>query len=417
MGLGSIRQPEFGQRLRQLRERRSLSQRDVAGGVVNPSYISLLESGARVPTLEVAARLAQALEVPLQELVGSTMPFSEDSGDRGERLVLDIMTKSALDFGDLDDAETRFRAAYQDATRDGSTISALEYGIALHEVLVLKAGHQERYRHLAEVAALAEQVNVPEVTVKVTVDRASAARDVGKMGEALALVEKAAEEIKSTSLSFTSEHVRMLGVLVSIRCESDNTAEVPQLIDQMIDIAEKIDRRPVLGRAHWVASVAFARLGEPKRAERHFRYAKEALATPATPLWEWAKFSRAAASALLDADADLTEIEQFVRGAQAALSVVEVPGEAGQMRLLEARFALAAGDPAKALELSTDEPADLPSSALVRLRVTRGRALRQLERTDEAVTAFRSAAHLCEELDMFRQAAQIWREIDEARSR
>ncbi|MEC3976392.1 helix-turn-helix domain-containing protein [Amycolatopsis sp. H20-H5] len=418
MGLGSIRQPEFGQRLRQLRERRSLSQRDVADGVVNPSYISLLESGARVPTLEVAVRLAQSLEVPLQELVGSTTPFTEDSGDLAGRLVLDIMTKSALDLGDLDDAEVRFRDAYEAANRDGATVSALEYGIALHEVLVLKSEHQERGRLLADVAVLAEQVGVPEVMVKVAVDRASAARDGGRMSDASELAEKAAEDIKATSFGSTSEHVRALGVLVSIRCESGAVSELPKLIDQMIDIAEKLDRRPVLGRAHWAASVAFARIGEPKQAERHFRYAKEMLATPATPLWEWAKFSRAAASALLDADteADLAEIEQFMRGAQATLSVVDVPGEASQMQLVEARFALAVGDPAKALELSTREPADLPGSALVRLRITRARALCRLERIEEAVTAFRSAANLCEELDLYRLASQIWREIDEVRS-
>jgi transcriptional regulator with XRE-family HTH domain len=119
MGLGSIRQPEFGQRLRQLRERRGLSQREIAGDAVNPSYISLLESGARVPTLEVVVRLAKVLEVPLHELVGATSLLPEDTGDRGDRLVLDIMTRSALDFGDLDDAESRFRDAYKSATADG----------------------------------------------------------------------------------------------------------------------------------------------------------------------------------------------------------------------------------------------------------------------------------------------------------
>ncbi|MFC7617417.1 helix-turn-helix domain-containing protein [Actinokineospora soli] len=69
-----IRQPEFGQRLRRLRLAKGLSQRDVAGTVVNPSYISLLESGARVPTLEVVMQLAAALEVAPEDLAGITVP-------------------------------------------------------------------------------------------------------------------------------------------------------------------------------------------------------------------------------------------------------------------------------------------------------------------------------------------------------
>ncbi|MBQ1014874.1 helix-turn-helix transcriptional regulator, partial [Micromonospora sp. M51] len=64
-----IAQPDFGRRLRRLRTERGMSQRDLAVGAVNQSYISLLESGTRVPTLEVVAHLVGVLGVPMAALV------------------------------------------------------------------------------------------------------------------------------------------------------------------------------------------------------------------------------------------------------------------------------------------------------------------------------------------------------------
>lgn len=416
MGLGNVRQPEFGQRLRSLREERGLSQRDVAGDVVNPSYISLLESGSRVPTLEVVVQLARVLDVTVQDLVGTMVLPGTDSGDRDGRLVLDILARSSLDFGDLDEAEKRFRAAYVSARQDGQIAASLEYGIALQEILGLRAEAQARHEHLVELAELAERLDVPEVRIKIEIDRATAARDVGRLKEALRLAEHATEHIDATALAFTSEHVRVLGVLVSVRCETGDISDLAALVDRMLAVAEKIDSRPVAGRAHWVACVAFARIGNPKRAERHVHYAKEMLATPATPLHEWARFSLAAASALLDADADLAEVEQFLRGAQASMTMVELPGETGRLRVLEARFALASGDCARALELARQDLTGLADGDMIRMRATEGRALARLERVDEAIVALRAAAGLCERLEMFKQATAIWREIDELHS-
>jgi len=67
-------QPEavmFGERLRELREKRELSLRslaDLAG--MSYTYISDLERGLRVPSLTTVIRLAVALECKVMDLVG-----------------------------------------------------------------------------------------------------------------------------------------------------------------------------------------------------------------------------------------------------------------------------------------------------------------------------------------------------------
>lgn len=67
-------QPEgqvFGERLRQVRKRRGLTQEDLASraGLAGP-YISDMERGLKVPSLTTILHLAMALECKVTELVG-----------------------------------------------------------------------------------------------------------------------------------------------------------------------------------------------------------------------------------------------------------------------------------------------------------------------------------------------------------
>ena len=60
----------FGARLRELRTARGLTQPDIAARVgTSASNISDLERGIKVPTLTTVARLAQALNCKVTELV------------------------------------------------------------------------------------------------------------------------------------------------------------------------------------------------------------------------------------------------------------------------------------------------------------------------------------------------------------
>lgn len=56
-------------RIAQLRNERDLSQRQLADmAAVNSGYLSLLESGQRMPSLVMLAHLAAVMQVPLAEL-------------------------------------------------------------------------------------------------------------------------------------------------------------------------------------------------------------------------------------------------------------------------------------------------------------------------------------------------------------
>jgi len=53
--------PTLGQRVRALRKEQGLSQADLAGDLVSPSYVSLIEAGRRSPEREVLEGLARKL--------------------------------------------------------------------------------------------------------------------------------------------------------------------------------------------------------------------------------------------------------------------------------------------------------------------------------------------------------------------
>jgi transcriptional regulator with XRE-family HTH domain len=68
----------FGARLRAVRKRRGLAQKDLAGPGVSMSYVSRLESGDRTPSSQVVQRLAAVLEVDPSELVGDELAITQD---------------------------------------------------------------------------------------------------------------------------------------------------------------------------------------------------------------------------------------------------------------------------------------------------------------------------------------------------
>jgi len=71
--------PQVARAVRELRRRRSLSQRQLAGRMQVPrTYISKIENARAVPTLSSLQRLADALEVPLTELLADRRDLAHD---------------------------------------------------------------------------------------------------------------------------------------------------------------------------------------------------------------------------------------------------------------------------------------------------------------------------------------------------
>ncbi len=65
-----------GQRLKRLREKQALSQRDLARPGVSSAYVSRIEDGSRQPSVKVLRKLADALGVSVEYLeTGEEIPL------------------------------------------------------------------------------------------------------------------------------------------------------------------------------------------------------------------------------------------------------------------------------------------------------------------------------------------------------
>src|SRR4051794_23460885 len=103
---------EVGLRLKASRERASLSQRQLSFPGCTAAYISRLEAGARVPSLQMINQLALRLEVSGQWLATGV----ETSGGEPSEL---LDAEVALRLGEVEEAEQIYRAHLQpgDAAR------------------------------------------------------------------------------------------------------------------------------------------------------------------------------------------------------------------------------------------------------------------------------------------------------------
>lgn len=60
---------KFGQRLRELRKQKGLTQEQLAEAAqISVEFLSNMERGVNAPSFETLERLAQALKVPIKEL-------------------------------------------------------------------------------------------------------------------------------------------------------------------------------------------------------------------------------------------------------------------------------------------------------------------------------------------------------------
>src|SRR5438128_4935437 len=97
----------LAERLRGARQRAGLSQRALARGICTPAYISRLEKGERIPSLQLLRRLADRLGANADELAAGSRPIEDPLMD----------AELALRLGENGDAEQAFRSALDQGDR------------------------------------------------------------------------------------------------------------------------------------------------------------------------------------------------------------------------------------------------------------------------------------------------------------
>ncbi|WP_017558231.1 helix-turn-helix domain-containing protein [Nocardiopsis baichengensis] len=405
-----LEQPLFGRRLRELRKRRGLSQAELAGEEISTGYLSRLESGARRPTEKVAAHLAERLGV-------APADFGRPSG--GSSLAKAVGIAGSSEDGEADDALV---TALEQAD-DADPLLRWQALWMVADRWWRQGAHAKERSCAAELVALADELDLPELQCRSSTRLARCLRSTGDMAGAIGEAEKACRLAREQRLSVQDTGKALL-VLVSAEAEAGRLPEARAHADELVDLAEAPGR--LRAKALWSAATVRFRMGEQTAALERLERAMKGLDSH-DDLKLWVQLRLAAASFCVQIEPPLAD------RARPYLEEVRVPIELmggpvlrqewlmlhAHLAFLEGRYedARAARDEVRAGEMLLAYRDEVRLAVLeARLMVLEGRVEEGIRRLKELGEQTQGAANLDLAAEVWRVLAQVLESVRSAPS-
>ena len=250
-----------GERLRAARERAGLSQRQLAFSGCSPAYISRIESGDRIPSLQLLRELGRRLGVSEDWLATGA---ENGSGEQGGML---LEAELALRLDDLDLADRLYSELIeaeatraqgeagrgQVAYRRGDPRSAIEH---FERALELHGTDECRHPDLAE-----------------SLGRAYAM--VGELESSIAVFERCAKEAERAGDEL--ERIRFELLLGDALIDSGNLGRAEEVLGRALSLGRDSVNPIVRVNLYWTQSRLHAERNDPETAARYARRALELL--------------------------------------------------------------------------------------------------------------------------------------------
>jgi tetratricopeptide (TPR) repeat protein len=252
---------ELGLRLKAARERAGFSQRQLAFPGCTAAYISRLEAGARVPSLQMVNELALRLDVSGQWLAtGIDAAFVEPV----ELLDAEV----ALRLGEVDEAERLFLARLE--PNDPSRGAALA---GLGQIAFRSGRLDEAIERLEQSFELRGRRALVDPGAVDTLGRAYASG--GQLESAIALFEAAQDEAHAAEAIV--EQLRFAVLLANAYIDQGAIGRAEGALANVIRIADEIADPVASARLFWSQSRLHSARHEPQLASRYARRALEIL--------------------------------------------------------------------------------------------------------------------------------------------
>lgn len=258
----------FGRRLRELRQRRGVSQADLAGEELSPSYVSRLEAGQRVPTDAVVRLLARRLDCRVEDLL-----FGENVAAPGDVELELRHAELALRSGAAQDALERFErlAALPSQPHLEPLRDAIEYGLA--QTLEATGAHETALRHyLAVSRGDPESALVHQATIGVC----RCYLVCGDLARCLEVGEPMYRWLSEIGALATDAGAEVTAVLSTAYQERGDLATAQLLAKEALEQAERLADPMAIARSYRAASLAAHERGATGEA---LRLAERGLAT------------------------------------------------------------------------------------------------------------------------------------------
>ncbi|SHH09996.1 helix-turn-helix domain-containing protein [Streptoalloteichus hindustanus] len=392
----------FGERLRALRLRRGLAQKDLAGPGVSTSYVSRLESGERAPSPQVVAHLAATLGVEPAELVGRA-PAVE------QRQAL-LWCEAVLAHRD---GETSRAVTLLDELGSVAEEPMFGWSVRWTRAALLARGQEPEQLIVATEELLDAWSPGAAVDALVEVMRAAALRQLGRTAEAVHAVRTAVALTEDPQDALTAAtHLRCLVALCSELARAARLAEAEEAVQQLGAALRDAEPDRVAVSGWWVKAQVEDRLGRRAEASRSIVTAQRLLdAVDVEPQFRH-RVSLAAVAIGLRAEhpevAELTAVLNNVAATVAPRSQL-----AAQVDALRGELALRVGDARAAWELAERALAmgALDHEDELRCRVLLVRAAVELADAERLLAARSQLADLLERLGSVSIDPALWRNV------
>jgi tetratricopeptide (TPR) repeat protein len=252
---------QLGGRLRSARETAGFSQRQLAFDGCTAAYISRLEAGARVPSLQMINELAVRLGVSSQWLAtGVDASFSEPT---------DLLeAEVALRIGDVDEAERLYRARLQPG--DPCRAAAVA---GLGQIAFRAERFDEAIELLREALALNGGKTLADPSAVDSLGRAYAR--TGDRESAIAVFQSGVSEAKAAEAPV--EELRFTILLANALIDNGTHADAERLLAGVIALAGELQDPIASARVFWSQSRLHGTRGEAALAARYARRALDIL--------------------------------------------------------------------------------------------------------------------------------------------
>lgn len=384
---------DFGARLRKARRDLGLSQAEVAEGVATASFMSLIESGKRLPSPKMAAVLASRVGIAVDVEAGD----SADATGTGNPVY--IAALAAIRAGDPGSAEVGLGELPKGwAGRD--LISGL---------LLEMRGELEQAR-LVLGDALTRAEAGSELWLEIAAALCRVAFNAGAVGQAVEVGESVLAQQAPTTARGEDLVVELRAALSGVYCDTGNLSRARELVDSAPEDATPWQR----GTQLWARSIVAVVAGEPSVANAFASEALRLFRQSDRPLSLARLQVNAAALQTLDPGSGLDESVRLLDAAERTFRTHGVPLDLAGCLAARAHIDAMRGEATEArvrageaLLLVSDEGAGL------RARIYASVALAYLVLGDRssAEAHLLEARNLLESAGANRAAASTWRQL------
>jgi len=399
----------LGRRLRALRIERGLSQADLAGDLVSPSYVSLIESDRRSPEREVLDGLARKLGCSAFYLESGIMP--EEINE--QRLQLQF-GEIALANGALGEARERFTELSQlsgSEIRYGASWGLARTEEALGNLHAALAGFDALL-----AASRAGEPGAPGL-LSLLLARCRIYRKAGDFSRSIEVGEAALAEVRALGLEGSEDEIKLASTLVSGYWARGDLFSAQHLASRVIERAERLGSPAAQASAYWNACLVAEARGELALALDLARKSLALMSETALGLnlaalrvtYAWLLL-RCEQPELDEAEAVLARAHEVLADLSNNLVLASCETEMARCALLRGGCDEAARIAAQAVARCTDTGA----AELENARVVSGLAMVMSGQVEAGFAAISEAASHMDSMGSRREAAQAWRELAEA---